>query len=65
MNCILAAAAIVMTALAGKHRQRLFRRVFRHLQSEPQGDNFLALRTCGSSKCRMTHSSGLHIHGVT
>jgi hypothetical protein len=21
----------------------------------PNGDNFLALRTCGSSKCRMTH----------
>ncbi|MEP3045406.1 MAG: hypothetical protein ABJL55_05745 [Roseibium sp.] len=24
----------------------------------PQGDNFLALRTCGSSKCQMTHKLG-------
>mgnify|MGYP000159151380 CR=1 FL=1 len=24
----------------------------------PQGDNFLALRTCGSSKCPMTHKLG-------
>lgn len=24
----------------------------------PRGDNFLALRTCGSTKCRMTHKLG-------
>jgi len=24
----------------------------------PDGDNFLALRTCGSSKCAMTHKLG-------
>lgn len=25
---------------------------------DPNGDNFLALRTCGSSNCRMTHKLG-------
>ncbi|WP_417671201.1 hypothetical protein [Roseibium sp.] len=59
MRKILAAAAIAVTTLGWAGAANAYSgEYFVTCNLNPQGDNFLALRTCGSSKCRMTHKLG-------
>ncbi len=46
----LALSGTVATAYSGE--------IFRVCGLDPNGDNFLAFRTCGSTKCRMTRKLG-------
>ncbi len=55
-NLLATATALVLSSAASLSAYS--GEIYTVCKLDPNGDNFLALRTCGSSKCTMTHKLG-------